>query len=281
MSEKEPVDTQAARRRRLITLAALNLCLWIVLAGGVVLVVSRRVDLGVETFFREGPATLVAALRGGDRSTPISTEAATETAHPEPGVPTAVTRGPESSEPGSQATQEPVSSPTEAADSTPLPEPSVQLISSPLNLSDSALDWVMNVDAEMANSAAGRLVNIRYSEEALNREIVQFLQRFPFLPYGPVSVDLKRDAVVVKADVELYGVTASVEVGGRVGARDCRPWAEIDYVSISGMPTPGLFRDGIQQLLEDALAWYPPDHPLCLQWIIVDEDQVTVNASRR
>lgn len=281
MNEQESADTRAVKRRRLIMLAALNLCLWIVVAGGVVLVVSRRVDLGVETYFREGPATFIAALRSSDRQTPSETQAATGTAAAVPGTTAVMTQGPEDTPSAVEATIEPSPEATGSPNLTPEPESSVQLMSSPLNLSDPELDWVMNSDAEMVGSASGRQVNIRYSEQALNSEIVLFLQRFPFLPYGPVAIDLKRDMVVVRADVELYGVTATVEVGGRVGASDCLPWAQVEYISIAGMPTPGLFLEGIGQLLDDALAWYPADHPLCLHWIIVDEDQVTVNASRR
>ncbi len=274
-------DVQAVRRRRLILIAALNLCLWVVVAGGAVLLVSRRVDLGVETFFREGPATLIAALRGSDRQESGDISETQEPTLPEPDASTIATLVPVSSPLAEQVTEEPEPATGGPPEQTLTPEPSEELTSSPLNLSDPPLDRVMNVDSEMARSEPGRRVLISYSEEALNREVDRFLERYPFLPYERVTVDLQRDRVAVKGDVTVQGVRATVSVVGRLEARDCRPWAEIDLLTVEGMPTPGLFREGVNQLLADALAWYPPDHALCLDWIILEEDQVTVFAERR
>jgi hypothetical protein len=284
---QRPVDSQSARRKRLLTLTALNLLLWIVVASAVVLLVSRRVDVGVETFFREGPATLIAYVRGFGQQPASGTTEPDETAQAAPDLPTGTSQ-PAPVFPTSERTQPSEQVAGGSATITPLPteekstpEPTTQLLTYPLNLSDPALDSVLDMGAQMGSSAVGRRVQIEYTEEALNREVVGFLERYPFLPYKRVSVELEQDRVTVKGDVTLQGITASVEVAGRVGTRDCQPWADMDDLKIAGMPTPGLFREGIEQLLQDAVHWFPPDHPLCLEWIIVDEDQVTIYASRR
>lgn len=286
-AKQESPSSQAARRRRLVTLAALNLVLWLVVAGAVVLLVSRRVDLGVETFFREGPATFIASLLrpGQPTAGPVAGPTVTLTPVAEvatgaagPATTAELAEGNQTPEP---STEDPAGATPSPVEARPTPEPSRQAVSYPLNLSDPVLERVLEMEADMDASAVGRRVQIDYSEEALNREIARFLQRYPFLPYRRVGVELHRDSVVVRGDVTLHGITASVEVEGRVEAANCRPWAEIDTLSIAGMPTPGLFREGITLLLQDALSWYPPDHPLCVEWIIVEEDQVSFFAVRR
>jgi hypothetical protein len=133
----------------------------------------------------------------------------------------------------------------------------------------------------MARSAAGRPVQIRYSEASLNRQVAALLASYPDLPYQNLQVDLRRDQVILKGNVTVMGFQVKAEVQGIVTARDCLPQAEITRISIAGVLTPGFIRDSIEAMVVDSLSSYPTDYPLCLEQIVLEEDRVTIYGSRR
>jgi hypothetical protein len=159
-------------------------------------------------------------------------------------------------------------------------------IESPLLMRDLQFSDLVYMDQEMGRSAVGRPVQIRYDEETLNQEIVGLLQRQREssqdpLPYQNVNVDLRRDHVVVTGDVTLLGFEVSTEIMGTVIAMDCLPQMDIQSVSVGGALTPGFVKNQIRELLMDALKWYPANHPLCLEQIILEEDRATIYGYRR
>lgn len=322
-----------SRRSFLIVFAFLNLAVWVAAAAVVGLVVSDRVDLGVETLIRQRQATAVAAwdhvvsaasetreIAPSDTITsmPAATEApvgvaavqtSEEYQEPEAKVvePTAseTSLAPEdTARVETPASPEPVALPTRRDMGTPAPTSSATQapgsfaaaeaappaketpIESPLLMRDLQFGDLMFMDREMGRSAVGRLVQIRYSEAVLNQEIEALLDRQiesseGTQTYQNVYVDLRRDHAVVTGDVTVLGFEVSTEIVGTVTAKECLPQMDIQSVSVGGALTPGFVKNQIQELLLDALKWYPANHPLCLEQIILEEDRATVYGHRR
>jgi hypothetical protein len=265
------------RWRWLVILSIGNLVFWTAVAVAVGLLVSDRVDLGVETLVREQQATVVAVVEqavssfalppevhGGLEAAAVSAPAATAT-------PPAGDAQPASGDslPAAPGTQEPVTQPATTA------------ASAPLLLTDPGLGDLARMNAEMSRSAPGRPVQITYHEQALNREISALLSGVPSLPYQDVSVDLWHDKVVVTGRVTILGLPVNARVSGLVWAEDCVPRLEVSSVTIAGFPTPRFVKDEIAAMLQEALDSYPSDHPLCLGQIVLQEDQATVYGYRR
>jgi hypothetical protein len=171
--------------------------------------------------------------------------------------------------------------PPTAGPSTPTPKPAEALLSSPLLVSDPDMASMATIDAEMARSATGRPVQIRYDEDTLNRQVTAALANYPDLAYENVQLDLQRDQVVLKGNVTVMGFQVKAEAQGTLVAQDCTPHAEISKVSIAGVLTPGFIRDSIEKMILDSLSWYPPDYPLCVEQIVLEQDRVTIYGSRR
>jgi hypothetical protein len=148
-------------------------------------------------------------------------------------------------------------------------------------MSDPTLDGLMLLDAEMERSVVGRPVQIRYHETTLNRELGALLAHYPDLPYKNLQVDLQRDQVTVSGHVMAMGFQLSTKVLGTVTVRDCLPETEVQAISIAGVFTPRFVRDRIEDMILESLSWYPTDYPLCLEQIVLENDRVTVYASRR
>lgn len=148
-------------------------------------------------------------------------------------------------------------------------------------MSEPTFNNLTRMGQEMNRSAEGRPVQIRYSEAMLNDEIETWVQSNESLPYRDVRVDLKRDGVVVTADVTVLGFEVDVEIVGTMEARDCRPHMEITSISMAGVLTPGFVKDQAKEMLLESLNWYPADYPLCLQQIVLEEERVTVYGYRR
>jgi hypothetical protein len=163
----------------------------------------------------------------------------------------------------------------------PTPAPTETPISTVLLLSDDTFGSLAGIGEEMSRSAPGRPVLIRYSEGMLNSEIAAMVANNPELPYRNVAVDLKRDQVVLTGDVLLLGFELSTEILGTVVVRDCRPYTEIQTISVAGVLTPGFVKDQAKAMLVEALDWYPADHPLCLEQIVLEEERATVYGIRR
>jgi hypothetical protein len=293
------MSSRFSRWTLLIIFSACNLLFWVAVAAATGLLVSREVDLGVETLIRERQATAVVVWKRvvsrpsevtGTPSMPAQ-EPAQEPMQADakakmemPMTPAILPPEPtQSPTPPVQATQQvaAASNSTPPPLETPIPQPEQAWVSSPLLLSDVEFGNFAQVDKEMGRSAIGRAVQIRYDEATLNSEIATLLENKPDLPYRDVQIDLKHDGVIVAGDVTVLGFTVSTEVEGAVVAKDCLPRMQINSTSVAGVLTPGFVKERIEQMLLDALNWYPVDHPLCLQQIVLEEDRATVYGYRR
>jgi hypothetical protein len=87
--------------------------------------------------------------------------------------------------------------------------------------------------------------------------------------------------VVITGDVTALGLQIGAEVVGMVRARDCVPSLEVESIAIEGVFTPRFVKDRIRAFIRDALNWYPADHPLCVEQIVLEEDGATVYGHRR
>jgi hypothetical protein len=298
--------------------AVFNLVAWIAVAIGVGVLVTPTLDLGVESFIRSQQATAVvawsrislprasttvapkpAAVAASSATRATSLPAAlppTKAAaagpstrtQPSPAATRSVQSTPSSvvaeeapqvvaSDPGAE---NPVTTPTPRL-STATPEPAQALSSDPLLIADADMDTMALIDDEMARSAAGRPVEIRYDEETLNRQVSAALANTPDLPYENVQLDLQHDQVEVEGTVTVMGLRVDATVVGTVVAQDCTPQVEISSISIAGILTPGFVRDAIEKSVLDSLSWYPADSPLCVEGIVMEEDYVTIYGSRR
>lgn len=285
---------RGSRRWSWLTLfALLNLACWVAGAVAAGLMVGERVDLGVETLIREGQATAASAWRQASQrvarstATPSSsgpTGSPPQAGTPEPG-PTA-TPGLEAPS-TSRATSQPGSTPppagtsAEASAEEPGPEPQATLVSSPLLLADPEIASLSKLDAEMSRSAPDRAVQIRYQEEALNRQIAALWRNNPELPYRDVLVDMQPGQVAVTGKVTVLGFAVSGQLLGQVVAEDCVPALQIESLSVAGIMTPRFVKDQVQDLVFEAMAWYPEDYPLCLEEIVLEDTRATVYGYRR
>lgn len=296
----------------LAALAACNLAFWLVVAIGVGLLASDKVDLGLESSLRAGQATIVAlwqqvpptaspgAAPGsanptelpplGEQKLPVE-QTVTSTSSTPTRTPVSIQRSfPPTMPPRPSARNTPAlaaeTTPQAGTAPTPVPLPPTAtpppaLSSNLLPLADPDATDLMQLDAEMSRSASGRPVQIRYSEAGLNREIGTLLAQNPGLPYQNVYTDLKHDAVVLSGQVTVMGFQVETEVSGRVTAQNCQPQIEIETISVAGLTTPGFVREGIKDIVLESLDWYPADYPLCLEQIVLEEDWLTVYGSRR
>jgi hypothetical protein len=143
------------------------------------------------------------------------------------------------------------------------------------------LKSLTQLNAEMSRSAPERAVQIRYQEEALNRELAALVENRPDLPYRNVQIDLKRDQIIVTGSVTLAGFDVDARVTGKIVAQDCLPQFEITSLSIEGLMALPFFRDQIGEMIREAMRWYPADYPLCLEQIVLEETRATVYGYRR
>jgi len=303
----------------LAILAVCNLVFWLAAAIAVGLVASDQVDLGIESFLREKQATAVAAQASSWSKQPARTpQLAEATATAAPTTASSVVQKPPASATAPQpaiavptldlkmtphnsntkmtayptktpstppqSTPEPTRRPsaTVASSSAPEPaEPTTIPASSPLLLADPDTANLSSMDAELRQSAAGRPVQIRYREEALNREIKSLLLSYPDLPYRNVSVDLQRGRLTVYGDATIMGLEMATTVEGTVVAQGCQPQIEIESVSVGGILTPAFVKEEVARLVQDSMNWYPADYPLCLEQIVLEEERVAIYGTRR
>jgi len=273
-----------------------NLVCWVGGAVVVGLVVGESVDLGVETLIRQGQATAASAWQQASESVarstapPRSSEPTVRAAEGEaiasgstatPGPPAPSTSG---STPQPEATPAPAGTPGEdlvAPANVPSPEPAATLVSSPLLLADPEIASLAALDAEMSRSAPERAVLIRYQEETLNRQIAALWRNNPELPYRDVQVDMQPGRVAATGRLTVLGFAVSARLEGRVVAQDCVPVLEIESLSVAGLVTPKFVKDQVQDLVLEAMTWYPEDYPLCLEEIVLEDSQATVYGFRR
>ena len=267
---------------RLTLFALVNLVFWVGAAAAVGLVVSDRVDLGLETLAREGQATAVAlwkqAVQRGSQPTPVPTTLAQAPLLTETGT---GENGPQAAPAATQASESSPAATTLPPDNTLTSQPEATLVDTPLLLADPEISSLAALNAEMSRSAPDRAVQIRYQEEALNREIAVLWTNNPDLPFRDVHVDLQREQVVVTGKTTVLGFQVNAEVTGKVSVQECRPQLEIETVSVAGVMTPQFVKDHVEEMILEAIAWYPADYPLCLEQIVLEETRATVYGYRR
>jgi len=276
----------------LLTLFALaNLVLWAGVAVAVGMAVSPGLDMGLEARLREVQATAQAFWEQRDQPpsyatvTPEDSGAdalpnATRSTGEEPFAAVVTPSDPEAAstpQPETTRTAEGGPAPTGQPAASPVPT----LVGSPLLLADPAISNLASLDAEMERSAAERPVQIRYQESVLNAEIAALWENNPDLPYRDVWVDLKRDRVVITGRITILGFGVKGEITGQVVAMDCVPALEIEKVGIAGVLTPSFVRDQVEEMVMDAMTWYPADYPLCVEQIVLEETRATVYGYRR
>jgi hypothetical protein len=133
----------------------------------------------------------------------------------------------------------------------------------------------------MSRSAPNRAVQIRYKEEALNSEIAALWTNNPDLPFRDVHVDLQQNGVIVTGKTTALGFQVYATVTGNVSVQECRPQLEIETVSVAGVMTPSFVKNEVEEIILEAMAWYPADYPLCLEQIVLEETRATVYGYRR
>ncbi len=158
----------------------------------------------------------------------------------------------------------------------PPAEPTQVLLTKPLLLADPEIHNLADLNAEMARSAPGRVVQIRYQEEMLNQEIATLCDNNPRLPFRNVHADLQRGQVVLTGEILALGFQLEATVTGTVEVHDCRPKFEIRTIAIAAVPTPQFVRDQVGRRVLEAMNWYPADYPLCLEQIVLEETRATI-----
>lgn len=275
-----------SRRIWLTVLAVSNLVLWLAVAVGVALLASDEMNLGLEKYLRERQATAVALLDNLPASQAVVAPGSAGSLDAQASG--AARQAQESAltpSPAGAAEKQAVTGPGTPASAPGGPgttgQSSGASVSSPLILSDPDLDRLAQIDAEMAQSTMGRLVQIRYGEAALNREIGALIAQSDDLGFRNVQVNLDPDKAVLTGDVEVLGFDVGAEVQGVIVVENCLPRVELQTVSIEGFLTPGFVRDEVAQMILEALDWYPPDSALCLERIVMEDGAVTVYGYRR
>lgn len=280
-----------ARWLALTIFALVNLVFWAGVAAAVGLAGSPSLNLGLETLIREGQATAVAVWERLDEPPsnpahsaevaasiprPVATAAAGE-------EPIAAVVSPEDIAPASTPQPETAqeADPASVSDSLPSPAPAATLVTTPLLLADPEIKDLAVLDAEMARSAPDRAVQIRYQEDTLNAEIAALWQNNPDLPYRNVRVDLMRDQVAVTGKVSVLGFGVNAEVTGKIAVENCVPVLEIEQLRVAGVMTPKFVRDQVEEMVLEAMTWYPADYPLCLEQIVLEDTRATVYGHRR
>lgn len=276
--------------------ALANLVCWVGAALVVSLAVGDQVDLGVETLIRQGQATAIAAwernLQQAPKPTamPASVAQAQQPAQADPAQnqpPVTITWPAPSTPlplPQSAATQmgaQALMATSVPPDTPATPKPEATLVSSPLLIANPELNGLSQLSAEMNRSAPERPVQIRFHEDALNREFAAMWEDHPELPYRNVKIDLKRDGVIVTGNVTVLGFEVDAKITGKAIAQDCLPDFEVATVSVEGLMTLSFLKDQIGELIREAMTWYPDDYPLCLEQIVLEETRATVYGYRR
>jgi hypothetical protein len=293
-----------ARWNWLTLFALANLTCWIGVAVVAGLAIGDNVDLGVETLLREGRAAAVAMWQQASQTALAQSAAPAAVAQvssparadelPRSGAskgappPTISWSAPLALAAGSEASGTPgasMVSAVSAADSVSSgltsEQPAVTLVSSPLALADPEIESLGWLDAEMASSATDRAVEIRYQEEALNREIAALWTQNPDFPFQEVAVDLQDGQVIVTGKITLLGIGVNARATCSLVAQDCLPQLQVETVSVAGVMAPAFIKERIEDMLLEAMSWYPKDYPLCLDQIVLEEAQLTVHGHCR
>lgn len=227
----------------------------------------------------QATTTSLDALPGGELQTaPISSSQPRATASPSvtPSAGTEQNNGSPAATSSTDTRQDGAS-----AAGRPAAEPTQLLLLRPLLLADPEIHNLAGLNAEMARSAPGRVVQIRYQEEVLNRELNALCESNPEIPFRNVQADLKREQVVLTGEITVLGFEVEATVAGTIVAEDCRPKFDIEAVTVAGILTPQFVRAAVGREVLKAVDWYPADYPLCLEEIVLEEDRATIYGYNR
>jgi hypothetical protein len=163
----------------------------------------------------------------------------------------------------------------------PSPEPTAILLIRPLLLTDPTFDDLGMLNAEMARSAPGRVVQISYQEDFLSQEIHAFCENKPDLALRNVQAELQKGKLVLTGETTFLGFHIKARVSGTITVLDCRPEIEIRDIAMAGILAPKAIRNQLEQQVLEAMTWYPTDSPLCLEQIVLEESRATIYGYRR
>jgi hypothetical protein len=235
--------------------ALVNVVCWLALAAVVGVLATQQVNLGFETFVRQQQTRVVAAWRREVLPTPASTPMA---------LPTGVTLV--------------VVAPTEP-ERTPTPVPgsaTANPAAPPVELDDPSISELVVLDAELQTWPPGRILQVTYTQQGLNRELDALLAANPGLPFRDVEAVVAWDELRLSGTMRLLGVDVPLVAVGQVLAVDCRPRVQVNSLTAGVLPAPGLVRDQVLGRLQQWIRWFPADHPLCIQDIQFDDGVLTV-----
>lgn len=299
------------RKIWLALLAAVNLLLWGAAAYSVSLVAGDRLDLGIESSVRDVQSTAIAAWNanrpgasasgaagpGGAVARPETPpDGSTPPAEQLPPQPQPATPLPQAGTAAAEAATALADDPVVALQPEPTPlqgepaslpesgKPAAAFsvpITTPLILADPPFHDLTGLDEELAASAAGRTVQVRYLETSLQREIALLLEGRTDLPFQNARLELRTGQVVIVGDLSVLGVPIHAEVKGTLVASECRPWVDVGSVKIGWLFTPVAVRDQVERQIGEVLEWYPEGYPLCVDRIITQDDRVTLYGHRR
>ena len=286
-------DRWTARWRRLTLLAIGNFVVWVALAVIVAVLISDRVDLGLETSLRTYQATAIAQWRS-DAARP--TEATDQLARGDeafqplqpdtlPWRPTSAPEGMKREEPptssgieierGEQVELFPPEAGFSSAQTGPLPLETLGPFSLVTNPS------LESLAVELTRSSMGQVVEIQYEEPALNQEIIALLENHPEQPYQLSWIDLKPGGIILTGSSRVWGVPVSIRVEGTLTVERCRPKAEVQSVYIAKVLAPQFAREWVTSRILETMAWFPADYPLCLHEIRLEEERMILYGIRR
>ncbi len=269
-----------------------NLVFWIALAVIVAVLVSDRVDLGLETSLRSYQATAIAhwspiesrsagamdqPAEGSEAPQPLQTAALARQPTPVPG---------EVNGEDSPAIPWVEKSAQEELSQTEAGSPSVQATLLPSEtLSRSSL-LITNpkleaLDVQLNRVTGGHQVKIHYEETALNQEIIALLENHPDLPYRLSWIDLKPGGIVLTGSSRVWGLPISIRVEGTLTAERCRPKVDIRSVYIAKVSAPRFAQEWVTARILETMAWFPTDYPFCLQEIWLEEGRLVLVGVRR
>lgn len=286
-------DRWTTRWRRLTLLAVGNLVFWVALAVIVAMLVSDRVDLGLETWLRTYQATAIAQWSpGASRSAGVAEQPLPGSETPQPRGTDALARHPTPT-PAEVNREDSLSTPSidiEGAQENPShPEPGVLSAQSTawdseswsrssLLITNPALEAL---SVQLGHSTVGRRVEIQYEESVLNQEIVALLKNHSEVPYQLSWIDLEPEGIILTGSSRVWGVPVSIRVQGTLTAERCRPKVEVRAVYIARVLATRFAQEWVTTRILETMDRFPADYLFCLQEVRLEEGRLILAGVRR
>ncbi|MBI4497025.1 MAG: LmeA family phospholipid-binding protein [Chloroflexi bacterium] len=118
---------------------------------------------------------------------------------------------------------------------------------------------VQELQEKIAAGRHGEPYALALSDEELTSVVEYVLARSPNIPLTRVTITLTDGKVIADGVTRGLAVALPVRVTGTVGARDGRPWAQVQDVRLGEAPLPAFIRTQVLQELNASfdLARYP------------------------